>query len=296
MNRGLFHINALKPFVKSREVIEQPEGLMQHHLIVRSRYLARKVVIDVFLPPSYQQFRPYFYPALVINDGQDMQQLKLVETLGNAYRRKEIQEIIVLAVHAGDRLHEYGTAGKPDYMNRGSKAERYTDFIIKELVPYVYKHFRCLKNSEDSVIAGFSLGGLSAMDIAWHYPRWFSKVGVFSGSFWWRGKGIDNDDPDAFRIMHDIIRSSDKRDQLKFYLQTGTEDEKSDRNNNGIIDAIDDTLDIIQELKGIGYDQASITYQEIVGGKHNFQTWSSIFPDFLKWAFGENKGLTKKLA
>lgn len=296
MKRSLFHINSLKPFVKSREVIEQSGGIIQHHLRVRSKYLDRKVDIDVFLPPSYHQFRPYFYPALVLNDGQDMAQLKLVESLDEGYRQKSISELIVIAVHAGDRLHEYGTAGKPDYMNRGSKAEHYTQFVIKELVPYIYKHFRCLKNPEDSVIAGFSLGGLSAMDIAWQYPRWFSKVGVFSGSFWWRGKGIENDDPDAYRIMHEIIKSSDKREELKFYLQTGTEDEKCDRNNNGIIDSIDDTLDVIRELKYLGYDEESITYREIEGGQHNFDTWSAIFPDFLKWAFGNEQQLSEKLA
>ncbi len=296
MSLGLFNINSFKPFVKSRRVTEQSGSIIQHQLRVRSKYLERKVVVDIFLPPSYQQFRPYFYPALIINDGQDMEQLRLLDTLRKAYSEQTISEIIVIAVHAGDRLHEYGTAGKPDYMNRGSKAEKYAQFIIKELVPYIYKHFRCLKNPEDSAIAGFSLGGLSAMDIAWHYPRWFSKVGVFSGSFWWRDKGMDNTDPDAYRIMHDIIKTSDKRDELKFYLQTGTEDEQCDRNNNGVIDSIDDTLDVIKELKGVGYDDASITYKEIEGGQHNFNTWSDIFPDFLVWAFGKERRLSEKSA
>ena len=281
--------------MKNREVIAHPGGIVQHHLRVRSRYLSRKVVLDVFLPPSYQHFRPFFYPALILNDGQDTPQLKLIESLNKAYDQNEIKELVVVAVHAGDRLHEYGTAGRPDYMNRGNRADRYTEFIIKELVPYVYKHFRCLKDPEQSAIAGFSLGGLSAMDIAWHYPRWFTRIGVFSGSFWWRDKGID-DDPDAHRIMHDIIRMSDKKAGLKFYLQTGTEDEKCDRNNNGVIDAIDDTLDVIKELKRIGYDDTSITYREIEGGEHNFHTWSVIFPDFLKWAFGKEQQLTEKLA
>ncbi|MEQ9299864.1 MAG: alpha/beta hydrolase-fold protein [Cyclobacteriaceae bacterium] len=296
MNRGLFNINSLKPFVKSRQVIEQPDSIVQHHLRVRSKYLARKVVVDIFLPPSYQQFRPYFYPALIMNDGQDMEQLRLVDTLGESYRDGRIAEIVVIAVHAGDRLHEYGTAGKPDYMNRGSKAADYAQFIIKELVPYIYKHFRCLKNPEDSVIAGFSLGGLSAMDIAWNYSRWFSKVGVFSGSFWWRDKGMDDTDLDAYRIMHDIIKSSERREELSFYLQTGTADEQCDRNNNGIIDSIDDTLDIIKELKGVGYEDTSIAYREIEGGEHNFRTWSEVFPDFLVWAFGSDRQLSEKSA
>jgi len=296
VKRGLFHISSLKPFVKSREVLEHHHGIVQHQLRVRSKYLQRKVKVDVYLPPSYHQFRPYFYPALLVNDGQDMEELKLVNTLERCYSDQLIDELVVIAVHAGDRLHEYGTSGRPDYMGRGNLADTYTTFIIRELVPYIYKHFRCMKHPEDSAIAGFSLGGLSAIDIAWNYSRWFSKVGVFSGSFWWRDKGLDDSDPDAYRIMHDIIRNGEKRDDLSFFFQTGTQDEECDRNNNGIIDSIDDTLDLIKELERVGYSEEEIIYWEIEGGEHNYQTWSEIFPEFLRWAFGKEDTLSEKSA
>ena len=41
---------------------------------------------------------------------------------------------------------------------------------------------------------------------------------------------------------------------MKFFFECGTADEKEDRNENGVIDSIDDTLDLIATLKNKGYD------------------------------------------
>jgi enterochelin esterase-like enzyme len=138
----------------------------------------------------------------------------------------------------------------------------------------------------DAAIAGFSLGGLSALDIAWQYPQVFSKVGVFSGSLWWRSRAFRPEDPDADRIAHEMIAQGPYRVDMKFWLQTGTLDETADRNNNGIIDSIDDTLDLIAELETVGYRQgADIRYVEMEGGEHNPHTWGEAMPDFLQWVF-----------
>ncbi len=86
--------------------------------------------------------------------------------------------------------------------------------------------------------------------------------------------------------MHALIRENDQKPALKFWLQTGTEDEVSDRNNNGIIDSIDDTLGLIEELEKKGYQRdEEIVYREVEGGRHDQTTWGRIFPEFLKWVF-----------
>ncbi len=75
---------------------------------------------------------------------------------------------------------------------------------------------------------------------------------------------------------------------MKFWFQAGTEDEKSDRNKNGIIDAIDDTLDLMKELRQKGYkNKLDMHYEEVEGGQHNYHTWSAVFPKFMVWAYGK---------
>ena len=80
---------------------------------------------------------------------------------------------------------------------------------------------------------------------------------------------------------------------MKFWLQVGTLDENADRNNNGIIDAIDDTKDVIKELISIGYsDPNDITYIEVENGRHDLSTWSKLFPEFITWAFKKKVEIT----
>lgn len=252
-----------------------------------SAALRHRVKVEVLLPPWYNETPQFIFQLLILNDGQLLHKVKIKEALLELYSTNKIPPVIVCGVHAYNRLHEYGVSGVPDYKKRGEKALKYSRFVVNELLPLLRKNFRIRQDAAGVAIAGFSLGGLSAFDIAWNYPHVFGMAGVFSGSFWWRSKGYsDGYDDESDRIMHRIVRSTDSKSHQKFWFQCGTEDEASDRNQNGIIDSIEDTLDLITELEKIGFERGKdICYVEVNGGKHNEETWAEILPDFLEWAF-----------
>ena len=115
-----------------------------------------------------------------------------------------------------ERRMEYGVAGKPDYKGRGAKAGLYTSFIFEELLPFLRKRY-AVTSVQEKAFAGFSLGGLSAMDIVWNHPGEFHKTGIFSGSFWWRSidqtdKGYDDE---KHRIMHQLVREGKLLSRVK---------------------------------------------------------------------------------
>lgn len=255
-----------------------------------SRHLQDFRRAHVYLPPSYQKSCKQYH-VLYINDGQDMKLLKLKENLEKLYKAQSIEELIVVAIPAGHRMQEYGTAGIPDYKRRGSLAGKYSKFILNELIPFINAQYRTSKFIPKTGIIGFSMGGLTAFDICWNHPFHFGMAGAFSASFWWRSKAFEegfNEDND--RIMHNVVKNANKKEGLKFWFQAGTEDEKEDRNNNGIIDAIDDTLDLMKALEEKGYKRdEDFVYEEVEGGKHNYNTWSEILPTFLKWAYAKPK-------
>ena len=257
-----------------------------NHLNVPSRYLEHSLKVDVFLPPQYNKDKKRFYPTIYFNDGQDMLSLRMYDTLTRLYAEKKLPYCIIFAVYSNDnRINEYGTARQADYKNRGNKARQYSNFVIHELVPLMRSEFRVKWEPVHTTFSGSSLGALSAMDIAWANPSVFGNIGVFSGALWWRSQEWTPKDPDGGRIMHDIIHKSEYQKGMKFWFQTGTNDEDSDRNNNGVIDAIDDTIDLINELVRLGYrPHEDIKYTEIEGGEHNQGTWGAIMPDFLEWA------------
>ena len=258
----------------------------EHQFLLHSKFLHRDVTIDFYLPTNIQEGEEL--SLLLINYGQDLEKMGFRGILEKLYRTNAISPVLFVAIHCGkERKLEYGTAAHPDYMNRGSKAGKYTYFIMQELIPFIRKHHK-LENFRDKSFAGFSLGGLMALDIVWNHPSEFHYAGVFSGSLWWRSKALDegyNEDTD--RIMHAQIRDGKFAPWLRFFFQTGMLDESVDRNNNGIIDSIDDTVALVDELVTKGYDrEKDIVYLELADGRHDVPTWGKAFPAFLMFAYG----------
>lgn len=251
----------------------------------QSNALGRLVNADLIMPLNYEKNR--VYPLLILNDGQDMVQIKMKHILEQVWEKKISRPFILIAPHTNNRLNEYGIANHPDFKQRGKLAASYSSFISTELMDQM-KDQLAISEFEEVVIGGFSLGGLSAFDIAWNNSTMISKVGVFSGSFWWRRKDLKNGYTDADRIMHDVVRSKPGKPDIKIWLQCGTLDETADRNHNGIIDSIDDTLDLIRELEIKGFKRnENLFYSEVIGGKHSLETYGIFLPYFFNWAFGK---------
>ncbi len=226
---------------------------------------------------------------LLLNDGQDFDNLRVKEIVDSLYSKKLIQPLIVVGIHPRDRLQEYGVTDKPDYKKQGSKASKYAMFIDNELYFFVKKKAG-LRKFKSVVIAGCSQGGLSAFDIAWDHADKIDKVGVFSGSFWWRDTDAEAADysDDKNRIIMTKIRSSRKKPGLQYWFYAGAMEEKSDRDHDGIIDVIDDTKDLAELIKSKKVcNPNDIVYTEDRNGIHDYNSWSHHFPDFLIWAFGK---------
>ena len=261
--------------------IDADTKIKQEMLILESVNLGRTVQADIYLAGEMSGETS----LLLINDGQDLARMGFAGMLEGL----RTEPLLCVGIHAGEqRMMEYGVAGRPDYLGRGVKAGDYARFVLEELIPAIRQRYGA--RFREKAFAGFSLGALSALDIVWHYPKEFAKAGLFSGSFWWRTR--DKSDPGydehIHRIMHAEVRGGSYYPWLKFFFECGTEDETEDRNGNGIIDSIDDTKDLIGELKAKGYDESrDIRYMEIAGGHHDVATWARAMPEFLLWAFGK---------
>jgi enterochelin esterase-like enzyme len=274
------------------------------HTKIESEYLEREVKVDFYLPPGIasrtdgqakdQRNLSIVHPGgvslLLINDGQDLPKMPFRKILDELYATDAIRPLLCVGIHCGkERKMEYGTAKLLDYEGRGAKAEAYTKFIFRELLPFIRTETGA-HHFHDKSFAGFSLGGLSALDIVWSHPHEFRHVGVFSGSLWWRLRDLDEGYvEETDRIMHRLVREGHYAPWLRFFFQTGVLDEKADRNNNGIIDSIDDTLSLMDELEKKGYMQGEdMVYLEYEDGRHDVPTWGRAMPEFLLWAFGKS--------
>ena len=226
---------------------------------------------------------------LILNDGQDIAQLRLRDIVDSLYKKDLIKPLVVVAIHTNNRIQEYGVAGSPDYKNNGTRADKYNAFIDNELYAFIKKKAG-VRKFRSVVIAGCSLGGLSAFDIAWNNADKIDKVGVFSGSFWWRDKDVNAKDysDEANRILLAKVKSSRKKPKLQYWFYAGAKEEDGDRDKDGVIDVIDDTRDLIQIIKDKNITPSSdIVYKEAANGTHDYGAWSNAFPSFLIWAVGK---------
>lgn len=225
-------------------------------------------------------------PVLVAFDGQMMDRWQLVQTIGALGKARAIMPPLVVAISATrDRIEEYGTAGALDYAGRGKKALALQDFVIATVLPAVRARYGLVSNPARTGVFGASMGGLCAFDLAWRHPGIFGFAGVFSGSLWWRAANAGPALQQSSRIAHQLVRSTAVKPAVRLWFQAGTKDETCDRDGNGVIDAIQDTTELIDELVARGFQSGSdVAYHEIVGGEHHERTWSQALPVFLRWA------------
>lgn len=265
---------------------EVSTGIIVETVELPSEALQRTITINFYGPANNPGDSPL--GLLLLNDGQDIEAMGFDKMIAYLLQTETITPLLCVGIHCGEeRLQEYGMISSPDFKGRGAKAGLYRQFILEELLPFVYERYNNIVFNE-TAIAGFSLGGLSALDLAWNHPDLFSKVGVFSGSLWWRTKDRKNKDFNEAmdRLMHGQIRQGKYDPRLKFFFQCGELDETEDRNNNGVIDSIDDTLDLMRELLAKGWIEGkNMHYLQLPDGKHDIRSWAKALPVFLKWGW-----------
>lgn len=264
----------------TKKIKQQEDEIYSRHL----QEHVKLTIITTPIPDTKNEMN-----LLILNDGQDADKFRIKIIVDSLYRKKLIAPLLVVAVHAGKREEWYGVAGKPDFENRGKKADKYAAFIDNELYPYIKKNAG-VRSFKSVVIAGASLGGLSAMDIAWNNADKIDRVGVFSGSFWWRDKDqTDISYTDAAnRILLSSIQQSRKRPHLKYWMYAGLQEEKADRDKDGVIDVVDDTKDLLKIIENKKVcPSGDIVYVESLNGQHDYASWSKALPEFLLWAFGK---------
>src|SRR6476620_2657921 len=168
---------------------EELSNILIEQRAIGSQYLKRYVIIDLYLPKNISN--PAEMSLLLINDGQDLEEIKFSTLYNSLLESDQVQPLFCVGIHAGKhRKMEYGTADIPDFEGRGATANAYQQFILEELIPFIHMEY--------------------AIDTVWHHSDVFSIADVFSGSLWWRSTALDdnyNDDTD--RIMHFKIRKGE---------------------------------------------------------------------------------------
>lgn len=163
------------------------------------------------------------------------------------------------------------TAGSNRSLEYNSPGDRYTRFILEEIVPEVAKEYPFSSDPDLRAIAGSSSGAIAAFTVAWERPDQFRKVLSTVGSFV------------NLRGGHDypaLIRKTERK-PIRVFLQDSTGD-----NDNPFGHWPTANQQMHAALKYMGYD---VRFDFVEGYGHNSNHGGSIFPDALRWLWRQEK-------
>ena len=224
--------------------------------------------IWIYLPKGYNETQKR-YPVLYMQDGQN-----IFDEYTSAFGEWGVDECldsliaggkpagIVVGIDGPKRLNEYNPYAFRDFGE--GEGDRYLDFIVQTLKPFIDKNFRTLTSKENTIIAGSSMGGLISYYAMIKQPQVFGKAGIFSPTFW------------TAPAINQLTDSLAGKLNGKFFFYIGGQEG----------DAFIKDMEAIQE--SLGEKSQAMIYSVIdANGMHNEKAWRKWFAEFYCWIMAD---------
>jgi enterochelin esterase-like enzyme len=244
---------------------------------IHSKALNATRIVRVWTPPGLH--RGTRCSVLYLNDGQNLFGDGPYEDGGGWHAEEAAARLIAGRVidplmivgidNAGDRARGIDYLPVPDPFDQDPGppgADRYLDFVIGEVMPFVNKHYATLTGPAHTGFGGSSYGAASAFYAAMARPGVFGRlllespsVGVGNGALLERAKAV-----------------TVWPERMDIGIGTG-----EGRGGRGAA-AIQALTDILARA-GLGGDRLRAVVQD--GGRHEEAAWASRFPDAIAFLF-----------
>ena len=219
--------------------------------------------IWVYLPYNYMETDKRF-PVIYMHDGQNL----FSDAFSNAGEwhidekldSLKAQAIVIGIEHGGEKRLDELTPYKNEKYG-GGHANNYLDYVATTLKPHIDDNFRTLKDRDNTVIFGSSVGGLASFYALLKFPKVFGKAGVFSPSFWFSEE------------IYDYVHKTDKIN-AKIYFMAG------DHESTEMVPDLDRMYDIAKHKVK---DKKQLHKRIVYNGRHNETLWANEFVAAYLW-------------
>lgn len=238
--------------------------------------------VTAYLPPAYDapENGARTYPVLFMHDGQNVWDdhdccfghtgWEINVTLDSEIASAKVTPIIVIAAAST-------TARNTEYGLDAPTMLQFISFQVDQLQPAALAHVR--HDGGKLAIAGSSLGGLVAMELAMRHPEVYSAAASLSGAFWPR--------MDQHTAMRDEVPGFGKQ-ALAIYLDHG-----GDPADNS--DGAADTIEVREQLVTLGWQRSdspscapgpnAVCYDWAPNATHDELAWKARAWRFLEFLF-----------
>lgn len=269
--------------------VEQPANpsvvgdLRLHEL--PSRIFRNTRMLRVWLPPGYDdpENSGRHYPIFYLNDGQNLFD-RATAFAGVEWRVDETadqlihQEIIPPMIFVGidntqkERIREYlpYRMFNPPVMRPLGK--HYPDFLLHEVMPFLYQRYRVARGPENTGLGGSSLGAVISLYTVLDRPGIFGRLLLESPSLFVSNRRL-------LKFSH-VFRQW----PAKIFLAIGTQESGREDRDRQVVEDVR-TLERTLRRAGLHEDRLRVNIDE--GATHNEGEWAKRFPEGLTFLFGK---------
>jgi enterochelin esterase-like enzyme len=239
--------------------------------------------LRVWLPPGYSapENRGRHYPVFYLQDGQNLfdpatayigVDWQVDEAADRLIRESKIPPLIIVGIDNAqkERPREYlpYRSFHPPVMRPQGK--RYPDFLLQEVMPFLYQHYRIARGPENTGLGGSSLGAIVSLYTAMDRPGVFGRLLLES--------------PSLFISNRQLLKSSRAFRQWpeRIFIGIGTREAGSEDGNQQAVEDVRE-LEHILRRAGLKEDRLLVKIEE--GATHNEIEWAKRFPEALTFLF-----------
>jgi len=254
-------------------------NLRLHEL--RSRIFRNTRLLRVWLPSNYDLSGETRYPVLYLNDGQNLfdpatafagVDWRAGATADGLIASGKIPPIIIVGIDntGKDRVREYIPYRSLEPRLLVPQGKRYPEFLLREVMPLIEKHYSVAKGAEHTGLGGSSLGGLIALYTALALPGMFGRLLIESPSLWVGNR----------KILEECRRFREWPHRI--YLGMGTQEVGNVSKDEK---AVNDVRELEKILRGggLGEEQLKVVVEE--GAEHTEAAWAVRFPEALEFLY-----------
>ena len=157
-------------------------------LAIDSAVLGEKRDLVVYLPAGYKSSQAH-YPVLYLTDG-DIQGPHTAGTIDYLAKFEQIPQMIVVGIVNPTKTRVRDLTITPldkQNPNQLENADRFLDFVEKEVIPFVKQQYRTL---DYQILSGTSHGGQFAINTLVKRPDLFHGIIAISPSLYWNNRQL----------------------------------------------------------------------------------------------------------
>ena len=269
------------PTSKSEDAPDFAGELRLHEL--QSRIFRNMRRLRVWLPPGYSapENQGRHYPVFYLNDGQNLfdpatayigVDWQADEAADRLIRENRIPPLIIVGIDNAqkERAKEYlpYRSFSPPVMRPQGK--RYPDFLLNEVMPLIYQHYRIARGPENTGLGGSSLGAIISLYTVMSRPGVVGRLLLES--------------PSLFVSNRQLVKSSRAFRQwpARIYMAIGTREAGSEDRDQQVVNDVRN-LEHVLHRAGLRDDRLLVRIDE--GATHNEREWAKRFPEALTFLF-----------